>query len=435
MKPTPDTIKKRLMSIIKDMSADPRLFVKNPERDFTRNRKLNFESMMRFLLGKSGGSLQSELMEFSHYASDTVTTSAFIQQREKLLPFALEYILHKFTSSFPGDKRYKGNRLLAVDGSDFIIPTNPKETANHFVSNPDGKGYNMLHLNALYDLCNNTYIDALIQNRRGANERKALISLVGRSYISNPVILIADRGYESYNALAHIEKKGWKYLFRIQDHSGRGILSGLTPPNTSEYDIQIQKILTRKQTKQTRAKPEIYRIMPKNSAFDFLGSNMFYPISFRIVRFRISEESYEVIITNLDQKDFPPQELKKLYHMRWGIESAFRTLKYSVGALNFHSKKAEYISQELFAAIIMYNFSQMIISLIIIPQKKTRYSYQLNVSLAIRVCRYFFRSRDPAHPPDVEALILANTVPVRNGRCFARKVRFRQAIGFNYRIS
>jgi hypothetical protein len=374
-------------------------------------------------------------MEFSGYASDTATTSAFVQQREKVLPFALEYILHEFTLSSLGEKRYKGNQLLAVDGSDFLIPTNSKETDNYFVSHPGGKGYNMLHLNALYDLYNNVYVDALIQNRRYANERKALISLVDRSYIRGPVILIADRGYESYNTLAHIEQKGWNYLIRIQDHSGRGILSGLTPPNTSEYDMQVQRILTRKQTKETKANSQIYRFMPKDSAFDFLEDNSFYPISFRIVRFKISDDNYEVIITNLDREAFPPQELKKLYHMRWGIESAFRTLKYSVGALNFHSKKAEHISLELFAAIIMYNFSQLITSLVIIPQKDTRYPYQINVSLAIRICRHFFRSRDPAHPPDVEALILLNTLPIRNGRCFARKVRFRQAVGFNYRIS
>jgi hypothetical protein len=250
MKTTPDTIKKQLMSIIKKMATDPKLFVKNPERDFTRNRKLNFENMLLLLLGMGGGSLQSELMGFSGYTSDTATASAFIQQREKLLPFALEYILHNFTLSFLGEKRYKGNRLLAVDGSDFLIPTNPKETDNYFVSNPGGKGYSILHLNALYDLCNNVYVDALIQNRRGANERKALNSLVSRSHIRGPVILIADRGYESYNTLAHIEQKGWKYLIRIQDHSGRGILSGLTPPNTSEYDMQVQRILTRKQTKE-----------------------------------------------------------------------------------------------------------------------------------------------------------------------------------------
>ena len=59
--------------------------------------------------------------------------------------------------------------------------------------------------------------------------------------------------------------------------------------------------------------------MPQNSNFDYLDSsnNDFYTISFRVVRFRISDDSYETIITNLDDIYFPADEIKKIYHMRW----------------------------------------------------------------------------------------------------------------------
>lgn len=42
------------------MSASPGLFVKAPGRDFTRERKLFFETTLRLLLGMGGGSLQAE---------------------------------------------------------------------------------------------------------------------------------------------------------------------------------------------------------------------------------------------------------------------------------------------------------------------------------------------------------------------------------------
>ena len=83
----------------------------------------------------------------------------------------------------------------------------------------------------------------------------------------------------------------------------------------------------------------------------------FYPISFRIVRFSISDNSTETLITNLDADTFPPEELKRLYHLRWGIETSFRSLKYTVGLLIFHSKKAECIFQEVYASLIIYNFT------------------------------------------------------------------------------
>ena len=94
-----------------------------------------------------------------------------------------------------------------------------------------------------------------------------------------------------------------------------------------------------------------------------------YGLSFRIVRFPISEDSFEVILTNLPADDYPPLEIKHLYSMRWGIETSFRSLKYTVGLLYFHSKKAEYIRHETVARLIMYNFSEMITAHVIIKKK------------------------------------------------------------------
>ncbi len=44
-----------------------------------------------------------------------------------------------------------------------------------------------------------------------------------------------------------------------------------------------------------------------------------YIISFRVVRFKLSDSSFESVLTNLD---FPPGELKHLYAVRWGIETS-----------------------------------------------------------------------------------------------------------------
>lgn len=429
-------IREQLMSIIRRMALNPEPFVKNPGKDFSRKRKLPFDKMLVLLLGMGGGSLQAELLRCEGYKADTATTSAFIQQRDKILIPALEHILHEFTPPVKIE-RYKGYRLFAVDGSDLHPPTNPKDADNFFQGHPGEKGYNLLHLNALYDLCNRIFIDALIQNKRCLNEYAALATMVDRSLIHEPAILIADRGYECYNSLAHIEQKGWKYLIRIKDMSGKGILTGVKLPESPEFDICVRRILTRVQNKQVKASPKLYRCLPSKATFDFLDrhENRFYSMSFRIVRFKITDDTYETVVTNLDTEQFTSSELKDLYFMRWGIETAFRALKYTVGIICFHSKKAECVSQEVFASLIMYNFSRMIASCVIIPHQSTRYDYQINFSLAVHICKHFFSSCEMAHPPDVEALILANTLPVRNGRCFPRKVRFRQAVGFNYRIS
>lgn len=112
-----------------------------------------------------------------------------------------------------------------------------------------------------------------------------------------------------------------------------------------------------------------YRFIPSSSTFDYLPKRTRkhidikpYLLHFRVVRFKISDDCYEAIITNLPFDDFPPEELKRLYAMRWGIETSFKELKFTVGLMLFHAKKMESIYQEIFASLIMYNFTQIIIA-------------------------------------------------------------------------
>jgi hypothetical protein len=435
-----NSLKETLTSLIREMSASPAPYVKKPDKDFTRKKKLPFETVMQLLISMGGSSIYKELLESQGYDVNTVTTSAFVQQRNKILPAALECLFHKFTQSYRDIKDYRGYRLLAIDGSDLHFATNPADTDTYFQSGPDTKGYNLLHLNAAYDLCNRLYVDALVQPRRLSNEGKALATMVDRSPITGKAIVIADRGYESYNNFAHIERKGWNYVIRVKDLGSNGILSGLRLPAGGAFDIQVHLTLTKKQTKAVKAHPEMYRFVPSTSTFDFLDlqENLFYPISFRVVRFMLPTGEYETVITNLSVAEFPPDELRSLYHMRWGIETAFRALKYTVGLTNFHAKRQESIAQEIFARMIMYNFAEMMTSHVVISQMDKRHAYQVNFTVAVYVCRHFLRSQGDGPPPDVEALIRKNILPIRPirpGQKNTRKIRYKSAVSFVYRVA
>ena len=135
---------------------------------------------------------------------------------------------------------------------------------------------------------------------------------------------------------------------------------------------------------------------------------------FRVARIKIADDTYETLITNLDQHDFPPEELKEIYRMIWVIEMSFRELKYAVGLINFHSKKREHIIQEIFTRVIMYNFAEMITSHVVISKSSTKRVYQVNFTVAIHICRQFMRSCfwSNAPLPDVQAMIGKNILPV-----------------------
>jgi len=433
----PTRMKERLSSLISEMSKSPALFVTKPGKDFTRNRKLTFETVVQLLISMGGNSVYKELLEAQGYDVNTATTSAFIQQRDKILPYTFEFLLHEFTPSLMDIKTYRGYRLFGVDGSDLHIPTNPDDVDTYFQTQPNAKGYNLMHLNAIYDLCNRLYIDAIIQTGRQQSEHRALADMVDRSIIKSKVIVIADRYYESYNDFAHIERKGWNYLIRVKDLENHGILSGLHLPSNGEFDICVQRILTRKQTKEVKAHLESYRYISSTATFDFLElrTEKLYPMSFRVVRFKIADDSYETVISNLDATDFPPDELKKLYAMRWGIETSFRKLKYTIGLIHFHAKKRAFIIQEIFARIIIYNFCEMITSHVVISQMDTKLTYQVNFTVAVLVCKHFLMWILADPPPDIESLIRKNILPIRPGRQNIRQFRPKIAVSFLYRVA
>ena len=430
MRNYPKALKRKLLDIICQMREELSKYTADPKRDFTRNRKLPFETLCRTILSMSGQSLNVELQRQFHYDPTAATTSAFVQQRGKLLPAVFEEILRRFTCQNRPIRRWNGYTLLAVDGSHVQIPSNFHDEATYFNSTKDGRGYNLLHLNALYDLESQLYLDAVIQDGREEHESRALVELVDRSELTEPVILIADRGYEAYNNMAHIEQKGWKYLIRVKDK--QGILSGLKLPDALEFDAVFSYSLSKRLTNRIRQEPQKYRWIPSKVHFDYIrdASDALYPISFRVVRFAVKEGLYETVITNLPADRFPPPLLRELYHKRWGIETSFRELKYTLALTHFHAKKRPFIEQEIFSRMTLYNFASLLRLLAIFTQPEGKYLYRVNAAFAAHIAREFLLGFVPA--AKVESLIAKFLLPVRPGQQKPRNMRVKRPASFQY---
>nr|WP_288744062.1 hypothetical protein [uncultured Mediterraneibacter sp.] len=76
------------------------------------------------------------------------------------------------------------------------------------------------------------------------------------------------------------------------------------------------------------------------------------------------------------------------YHWRWQMEVAFRYLKHANGLLYFHSKKPEYLKQEIYANLILYNSSIFLANEAIQENQKkkhritNKYQYEVDFSSA-----------------------------------------------------
>jgi len=89
--------------------------------------------MMMTLISMGGNTLSKELMDYQGYDPDVATSSAFVQQRGKILPLAFEFLLQQFTSFCANIKYCNGYRLLAVDGSSLNILAHIERKGWHYV--------------------------------------------------------------------------------------------------------------------------------------------------------------------------------------------------------------------------------------------------------------------------------------------------------------
>ena len=262
-------------------------------------------------------------------------------------------------------------------------------------------------------------------------------------YNGEKAIFIADRNYATFNNMEHIKKTGHKFLIRAKDiHSGTSLLKSFRSlPKQGEFDEDVHITFTKRQTNEIKAHPETYKIIVSNQRFDFLDSeNHFYDADYRVVRIKIdgSVEEYESLITNLDRKIFPAEEIKKLYKLRWDIEVSYRHLKYSVELNALHSKRRDFIRQEIWARLVMFNISMIIIDYVQdrkLEKKNRDLEYKVNITMAIFFTKKYMITRKGGDPPDLENLIVKQILPVRSDRHYFRNVRSRGFVSFGYRFN
>ncbi len=167
--------------------------------------------------------------------------------------------------------------------------------------------------------------------------------------------------------------------------------------------------------------------------FDFITDSCpEYRMQLRVLRFQIAEGVFENLITNLPSDEFSLEQIKHIYHLRWGQETSFRDLKHTIGTTNFHSKSPEYIEFEILSRMTLYNFCTIITMEVPIKKEAGKWKYQVNLSMAIKICFAFLS--DHTGSGNVNDLISRYILPIRPERTYARQLRFQVPASFAYRF-
>ena len=191
---------------------------------FIRERKLTFPRVLLFLIQKSVKPLQIALNELFGRLDDaclSVSASAFCQARQKLSHTAfIELNKGGVVDVMYGDgdyQRWHGFRVLAVDGSQVILPDSPsvrEEFGSIRIANQQAwvageRCYGVASV--LYDVLNRVVLDSVLAPARAYE--------VDLAIDQPPKISCSSRNYPSYRYLATLVQEGIPFVGRCSNRS------------------------------------------------------------------------------------------------------------------------------------------------------------------------------------------------------------------------
>ncbi|WP_231956207.1 IS4 family transposase [Aneurinibacillus soli] len=316
------------------------------ERDFTRNRKIGFVSLICLLLRMIRKSTQLELDEFREaflpeLAETTYTKQSFSEARQKLSPIAFTLLNDEIVRGFYADndfKTYKGFRLLAIDGSILEIP-NTKETQQTYGYVSSWKeGFKVARARSshLFDLENKIAISTCL-SRYEENERNLaknnIEKLLSFEQSHIPNLILFDRGYPSADLILYLQEKGLKYVMRSQHFFYKEVGNTTTPDEVVRIEITKERSKALKRQGTPIKKGTVLEV--------------------RVLKVELPTGEIEVLLTNLGTDELSHEESKSLYFKRWGIETRFNELKHKFEIENFSGEKPVLIEQDFYATVFL----------------------------------------------------------------------------------
>lgn len=396
----------------------------NRASSFTRQRKLPLQDVLRSIINRRGLTLTLELRNYMKIAhpGEKISKPGYLKQRMKLNPEAFSYLYHFHNKNFYADggyKTYNGYLVLAADGSTVLLPTT-KETLETFgtSSHKNAKPQAALGLACLYDVLNRMILESDCQRCKFDEMTIAEMQLNRvRNTIGNtqPYLVVMDRGYPSVSAFIRMMDKGVFFLARLKSSDFKREQAAMRSGD-EWVDIVLDKTRTRH-----------YMGTEIGNRMLALGS-----IRLRMVKVVLDNGKEEALLTNLPNDTFVTGQFAELYHLRWGIETAFETLKSRLQLENFTGTKIPLILQDIFSTIYVSNLAQDIIleAEAELDKKDTSYKHKMainqTVSIGVLKNDFIFIIMEPDSEKknilfqNLYDEISSNLVPVRPNRQYSR---------------
>ena len=371
------TFKKNYNKQLNYIDTHRKDFVVNPEKQIRSGGKIKPSEIIRIMTTMTSGTLDDAL----YNADADYSVPALIKQRDRLDASVFKTLIDWSYRNGTQNKQWKGYHLFACDGTDVATSATgmPKE---YIFTSKENRLYTLMHVNALYDVCNNLYFSTSVVSRRKEGEINQLRKMLTETNFPKSSILICDRGYSSIGLIYDCVVKGVDICLRMRN---RWIQCFNNLPDEDMDFIKEYSFTTSQDLKSKKAQKagQVSIVHKRNVSFD--GT---ITLKLRVVKFQLPSGEWETLITTVTNR-LTTNNIKELYHLRWGIETSFRTLKYRISMRALHAKKLNAITLELYAKVLSYNLCMAILTRIDVSSHKSKYNLKVNKSKGIiRVLRF-----------------------------------------------
>lgn len=385
------------------------------KKDFTRERKMPFTSLVLFMLNVVKQTLQKELTNFMDLVSGktSITKSAFSQSRLKLKPEAFVDLNNILVEEFYTDNTiitWKNHRVTAIDGSTLNLPYSDEiiETFG-IIENKSRLTLPSARISSFYDVLNDIIIDAQIEHYETSEYDLAMSHF---SKTGSDDLILFDRGYGAVWWFYYLTTKKINFVVRIQQNFILEI-NHFWDSNEKSKVIEINRC-------------------PKKS-MDQLKERCleFEPFKVRLVKVILPNGEVEVLVTSLlDEEKYPTGEFGNLYNERWGVEVNYNHLKNNIQLENFTGLSSITIKQDFYANMFIANMQAIIArdarNELEEEKKNNKRDYKINKNLSLgfmkdRIVKILM-SNDSNYFEELKKLFKIEPVPIRKGRIFKRHV-------------
>ncbi|MFC9908283.1 IS4 family transposase [Streptomyces sp. NPDC127197] len=324
------------------------------------------------------------------------------------------------TAATPG-VFWRGLRPVAWDGTCLEVADSPHNVAHfrrHAARTTRPAGYPQLRLTALVECGTRALIDAVFGPQQHTELPQARCLLAS---LRPGMLLLADRGYDGFEALRDAAATGADLLWRVQ--AGR-----LLPMIRPLPDGTHLTLVTDRRSADRLAK---WQQRGRRTARPALTALTLRVISYHVAVTGADGTSHtstvRLVTTLLDPHRYPAAELAALYHQRWEIETAYYGLKVTLRGPDrvLRSRTPDGIEQELFALLVLYQASRQAIteaatSTHLDPDR-------LSLTIALHTVRLTVINARTTHPDDLIAALVdtrnlhpARRRPRSSPRCVKR---------------